>query len=326
MRVLISIFIVFATVWRGFSADLDKQKMKDYAGRINQIVYRLSCDPNDGQAAKKLQKTYSEALAAYRKEIARLQVIPDSFRWTKTYELMDGLNQLSEDILYNSSANRVICDPKFYDVELNDAKRKAVQELYDCGVKALTTDGIKNAREAYACFAKAVELNPQFGDVGKKMTEARDKGTVSILIEQVAAYAHYKNLYAVRFQESLLNKLRSDFIRNQFVNFYSGSEIKQRKMDPDWTLSIAFIDIEMEKVKSADNLSFTYINGVAEVKIVSNQDNRLILNTRIPGQYIWKSYQTSGDSGLQTLFDAFSMSMTEPVAEKLSEFLNKATY
>jgi len=57
--------------------------MPDYAEKINQIVYQLSCDQNDRQASKKLLKTYSSALAEYQNEISRLQVEPDSFKWTK---------------------------------------------------------------------------------------------------------------------------------------------------------------------------------------------------------------------------------------------------
>ena len=72
---------------------------------------------------------------------------------------MDGLNEISDEILFNSEANRVICEPKFYDGEIDDVKQKAVQELYNMGVAALNSGGIKKAREAYFCFQKAVKVS-----------------------------------------------------------------------------------------------------------------------------------------------------------------------
>lgn len=298
--------------------------MLDYAERINQIVFRLSCDANDRQAAKKLLKTYSSALIDYQKEIGRLQVEPDSFKWSKTYDLMDEFNQLSNEILYNSAASRVICEPKFYHDELPEAKQKAVQELYDAGIYLLQIGTKRKAKEAYFCFVKAYQLSPAFNDVSQKIQEAKNRATVSVVIEKVVAYADRKNLFATRFYQTLINKLQSEFLNDQFVNIYSFTDTKQRKIDPAACyVRISFIDFEMGELSTFDNTKSININGVAEIRIFSPTENKDILSTRLPRQYVWKSYQNTGSFDLQSIFDSFSMSMTDEVDDLLSGFIKQ---
>jgi len=327
MRSFILIFFFFSSVLSSFSTGNHQLKMPDYAEKINQIVYRLSCNANDRQAAKKLIKTYSNALMEYQQEIERLQVEPDSLKWSKTYDLMDELNELSNEILYNSAASRVICDPKVYTGELVEVKQKAVQELYDAGVRSLQTGTKREAKEAYFYFIKADQLSAAFKDVNQKIPEAKNKATINIVVEKAGAYANNKNLYAVRFYETILSKLQSEFLYDRFVNIYSFTEAKQRKINPvDWSVNISFIDIDLEKAASIDNSQFIYVNGVAEIKIFSAAENSDILNKRIPNQYIWKSYGSNDDSGWQTLFDSFSLSMTDQVSGLLSEFIKQSKY
>jgi hypothetical protein len=265
-------------------------------------------------------------LVDYQKEIDRLQSGPDSFKWTKTYDLMDELNELSNEIRYNSSANQLICDPRFYDEELTAVKQKAVQELYDLGTKALNSGGVQRARKAYSCFEKAMTLNPTFTAGKQKLQEAKEKATIRILIDKPAAYASYKNLYTVRFHEALQNKLHADFLLDQFVIFYTATEFKQRKLVQDWTVRISFIDIFMENAASIDNSRSVYVNGVADIKIVSGKENQTIFDRRIPTQFIWKGYLPNYGSDLQGIFDSFMLSMTDQIANTLSDFIKMANY
>lgn len=326
MRISTSVLLVFFAVLSGFSSDFVKLQKADYPKQINELTFRLSCDPDDRQAAKKLLKTYLSALVDYQKEIDRLQGEPDSFKWTKTYDLMDEMNALSNEIRYNSSANRLICEPRFYDEELTEVKQKAVQELCDLGTKELNSGGVQRARQAYFCFEKAVKLRPAFAEGKQKLQEAKEKATIRILIDKPAAYASYKNLYTVRFHEALQNKLQSDFLLDQFVLFYTATEFKQRKLVQDWTVRISFIDIFMENAASIDNSRSVYVNGVADIKIVSGRENRTIFDRRIPTQFIWKGYLPNYGSDLQGIFDSFMLSMTDQITNTLSDFIKMSNY
>ncbi len=325
MRISILVLLLFFAALAGFSSDKDRLKMPDYAEKINQVVYRLSCDANDRQAAKKLQNIYAEALTKYQQEINRLQLESDSLKWSKTFDLMNEFNELSDEILYNSAASRIICEPKFYKEELLDVRGKAVQELYDAGIRLFRSGIRKAAKEAYFCFVKVYQLSPTFKDAAQKIQEAKNKATVNVVVEKVAAYADNKNLISTRFYETLLNKLQSDFLNDAFIHIYSFTEAQRRKIDPvDWIIRIAFIDFERDVASTLDNTKSIYINGVAEIKIFSSVENKNILNTRMPGQYIWNSYQENNNSDLQGLFDSFSMSMTDQVFDLLSGYVRRS--
>ena len=320
MRYLLFVLICFSCL---SSSGKAKPKKTDYPKEINQLVFRLSCNANDRAAVKKLVKTYSAANAYYQKEIDRLKLEPDSFRWTKTYELLDEQNQLSEEILYNSEANRVICDPEFYDKELAEAKAKAIQELYDLGIQELNSGNVKNARKAYWHFERAIKLGASFPDMNQKMREAGEKAAVRILVDRVGAYIYYKNVSAERFHSDLLARLQSEFLLDRFVSIYTESDIAQRKIKPDLTLNIAFFDLEITGTTSPDGSTFGYINGVAEVKLVSNHEKQNILEKRIPKQFIWKNYSAKYGSDLQGMFDSFSMSTADEIFELLTGFIRK---
>lgn len=320
MRCLLFVLICFSCL---SSSGKAKSKKTDYPKEINQLVYRLSCNANDRAAAKKLVKTYSAAKDYYCAEIARLKAEPDSFRWTKTYELLDEQNQLSEEILYNSEANRIICDPEFDDVELAEAKAKAIQELYDLGIQELNSGEVKNARKAYWHFERAIKLGASFQDINQKMREAGEKAAVRILVDQVGAYIYYKNVSAERFYSDLLARLQSEFLLDRFVSFYTSSDIIQRGIKPDLTFNIAFFDFDITRTSSPDRSTFGYINGVAEVRILSTRENQNILDKRIPSQFVWKNYAANYGSDLQGMFDSFSLSTTDEIFELLTDFIRK---
>ncbi|MDO9614051.1 MAG: hypothetical protein Q7J86_05950, partial [Bacteroidota bacterium] len=94
----------------------------------------------------------------------------------------------------------------------------------------------------------------------------------------------------------------------------------------DWTVSISFIDIFMEKAAAIDNSGYIHVNGVADIKIFSSKENRNILDIRIPNQFIWKGYLPNHGSDLQGIFDSFSLSMTDQIFTKLSDFIKTSSY
>ena len=318
---LICLFLVFDSC----STAQSLLKKHDYAEVINGTIFRLSFDAKDKRAGRLLQKAYSEALGYYQNELDRILTSNDQLRWTKTLDVMEKINNLSDEIRYNSFASQIICDPKIYTTEITEVRQKAVAELYNAGTRSLQTGTRKSAREAYSCFMKAYQLSPTYKDVATKIQEAKNKAVLNVVVEKVAAYAENKNLISTRFYETFLNKLQSDFLNDGFINIYSFTEAKQRKIDPvDWSVRISFIDFEIGESSVFDNTTSANIYGVAEFKIFSPIENKDILNTRIPGQYVWKSYQNNSGADLQSLFDSYSMSMIDQVDDLLEGFVKKS--
>lgn len=325
MRKPILFILVFSMGFNSFSKGKDIEKKYDYALIFNQLICQLNVYPENQRTKKKIQKTYSQAIEYYQREIDRFLMSDNSLKWDKTLDVMQQINGLSEEIIYNSAVSVLICNPKVYTTEIDDAKQKAVAEHYNAGIRLLQTGTRKSAKEAYSSFVRAYQLSPTFKDVATKIREAKNKAVLNIVIERVVAYAENKNLISTRFYETFLNKFQSDFLNDGFINIYSFAEAKKRKIDPvDWSVRISFIDFENGGSSVFDNTTSTNIYGVAEIRIFSPNENKDILSRRIPGQYIWKSYQSNRGSDLQSLFDSYSMSMIDPVFDSLKDFVKKS--
>jgi len=325
MRKSILFILCFSMVFNSFSNGKVIEKKYDYGQIFNQLICQLNVHPENQRTKKKIQETYFQAIEYYQREIDRFLTSKDSLKWTKTLDVMQQINGLSEEVLYNSAVSELICAPKIYNSEITVVRQKAVAELYNAGIRSLQTGTRKSAREAYSCFVKAYQLSPTFKDVATKIQEAKNKAVLNVVVEKVAAYAENKNLISTRFYETFLNKLQSDFLNNGFINIYSFTEAKQRKIDPvDWSVRISFIDFEIGESSVFDNTTSANIYGVTEIKIFSPIENKDILSTRIPGQYVWKSYQSNSGFDLQSLFDSYSMSMIDQVDDLLEGFVKKS--
>lgn len=301
-----------------------KPQLTEYAKRINELVYQLSCDASDKKAAKNLQKTYSEALSAYRNEVVRVKSSGESLPWTKTYDLLDAMNRLSEEIMYNSAANHIICEPEFFDLELDEARANAVHELYNAGTNALNQGGIKQSRYAWQCFSKAGKIVPKFRDTEQKLQMAYEKATSRILFDQVTAYGNGKSLNCTRISETLLSVLQMKYLKDQFVQFNTSNELVTRKLQPTWKIELSFVDLGSESSAPIGNIQVVYVNGVAELKIIDTNTEKQMFYKRIPNQYVWKNYSGREYWDSQTLFDAFSLNMVDQIQETISDFINQS--
>lgn len=87
-------------------------KRHDYTTVIRNCIDRLNRDAIDPKASNMLIQTYSKAIGYYQNQIDRILTSNDPFKWNNTMDIMQKTNELSEDILYNSSASQLICDPK----------------------------------------------------------------------------------------------------------------------------------------------------------------------------------------------------------------------
>lgn len=254
-------------------------KKHNYAEVINNATYRLSCDADNQRAAQLLQKSYSEALVYYQNEIDRILTSNDQLKWTKTLDIMQKTNDLSDEIRYNSTATQLICEPKIYTSEIADVRQKAVAELYDAGINLLTQNTKEKAKEAYFCFVKAGKLNPKFNDVSLKIDEAKNQATWKVIIEPVLAHTQNnvlgfstKTLYQILFY-----KLREIFPYNGFVYFYSPEEAQNQKIgNPDQTILIEIFDFELEsKVETYGGEVIPFPPKVLKL---------------VDGKYVWEKY------------------------------------
>lgn len=316
--------ICFIGIFYSCSPNRKLLKNHDYAAVIRNSIERLNRDSKDSKATKTLTQTYTQAIGYYQNEIDQILTSNDQFKWKRTLDIMFKNNEMSEEILYNSSALRLVCEPKIYSSEIPDVKQKAVAELYEAGISLLKKPSRKNAKEAYDYFKAVAHLESGYKDVGRNIQESKELATIKIVVEQVAAYSQNKNLFSKRFYQTMLNNLQANFLYDNFVILYTPEEAKRRKIEtPDMIVLIAFIDFQVGQTENFFGSEQIHTNGVIEMKVFSALENKDILNSRFPGQYIWQNYNSNKGADLQELFDSFSLSMCDQVVDRLSLFIKQ---
>jgi hypothetical protein len=171
----------------------------------------------------------------------------NSLRWTKTLDVMQQINGLAEEILYNSEVSQLICDPKVFRSEIDDAKNRAVAELYDFGTELLAQNTKEKAKEAYSSYSKAGKLNSGYKDVALKIKEAKDRATWKVIIEPVLAHTQNDGLSfsTNTLYSALFIKLREIFPSDGFISFYSPDEAQRQKIEnPDQIIQVEILNFE----------------------------------------------------------------------------------
>jgi len=356
-------------IFIGCSTNNNLLKNHHYAEVINKATYSLSCNADDKRAGQLLQKAYAEALAYYQNEIDRILIGNDQFKWTKTLDIMQKTNELSDEIKYNSAASQLICEPKIYTSEIADVRENAVAELYNAGIDLLTQHSKEKAKEAYFYFVGASKLNPEYKDIRSKIQEAKSASTWKVIIEPILAFTQDNVLgFSTKFfYQTISYKLREIFLYNGFINFYSPEEAQKQKIGtPDLTIYIEIFDFELEsKVETYGGEVIPFPSHVLKlvegkyvwVKYVGPPNNRIsnqktrsqllmkantllkitslpdyitVYKDQIPWNYTEElnySYKTgisqkhvSYSPDNQIFFDHFSLSLCDPVVDRLSTY------
>ncbi len=361
----LSLFLVNYSNGIGFT------KKPDYARVLNQSICRLNSHPKSQRAKRKVTQTYYQAINFYQQEIDRILMDNEPLKWTKTLDILENVNGLGDEIIYNSVASQLICEPKIYTTEIADVRQKAAAELYEEGISCLNQNSKEKAKEAYFYFVKAGKLNPAYQDIGSKIQEAKGRATLRVIINTIPAHTQNDVLgFSTEiFYQTMFYKLREIFPYSGFINFYSPEEVqKQKIVNPDQTILIEIFDFELEskvttyggevipfpshvlklvdgkyvlvkyvgppnnRISNQKTRSELLMKANTILKIGSLSDNKTIYKDKIPWNYT-EELNYSYKSGIsqehvsfspdnQIFFDHFSLSLSDQVVDRLSQFFN----
>ena len=169
----------------------------NYYDAIIKAVNRLSSDPNNRKAVQVLRDGYPMAIAYYQEEIDHILTGNDPFKWKKTLDVMQTVNQMSDQIRRIPAARDRVPSPKTYASELTDVQNRAAQEFYDAGTEALAQNNREAAKQAYFHFMNAENLVHGFKDAQQKMRIAKDLATITVIVEQIPVNGKFE--YSARF-------------------------------------------------------------------------------------------------------------------------------
>jgi hypothetical protein len=290
----------------------------NYFEAVNTAVERLRSNPDHKKSAQVLQSSYPQALQWAQDEIDILLSGNDPLKWEKTVNVMRRVNNLVSEIRRSPAAMRIVPSPKVYTSEMNMALEKAAEETYQGGLARMNLPERAAAREAYSLFIRSNELVPGYKDTPQLIREAKARATLNVVVEPIPVHSRLFELSAGFFYNQVYEYLNKRFPQQGFVNFFSPEEFdKSTLQDPDMILRLEFYDFVVGALKQNEsekevantvkknpkdtlsNETITYkaklktfsdqvaSGGVVDMKIVEWPSEKLLVNDRIPGEFVW---------------------------------------
>lgn len=319
-------FIVSLMFLLACSAGKKSLERGNYHDAIMKAVNRLSSDPNNRKATEVVRDGYPLAVTYYQEEIDKMLTSNDPFKWKNTLDLMQTLNQMSDEIRRIPAARKQVTSLKSYTSELADVQNKAAQEYYEAGMDALQRNTRETAKEAFFHFQDADLLVRGYKDTKQKMLESKDKATLKVVVEQIPVNGKYE--YSAQFfYDNVFQMLNGKFQEKDFVHFFSPTEAERMKLKyPDMVLKMGFYDFYIDrpqhfeeekelnkqieekytvKVSKDSTVTKTRLipkkgkikiltdqvasGGLLELKAVDFQSQKILFTDKIPGQYTWQN-------------------------------------
>lgn len=326
MRKLIYFFFIGILLLNSCSTGQKSLEQGNYYDAIMKAVGRLSSDPDNRKASQVISEGYPMAVTYYQEEIDKILTSNDPFKWKRTLEIMQTVNQMSDEIRRVPAARKLVPSPKNYTSEMTDVQNRAAQEFYDAGMDALSRKTRETAKQAYFHFLNADALVRGFKDTQQKMATAKNLATVKVVVEQIPVNGKYE--YSAQFfYDNVFQMLNERFQEKDFVHFFSPEQAEQAKLKfPDMVLQMGFYDFfidrpqhfeeqqelnkqieEKYQVKISKDSTVTRTRmipkkgkikiltdqvasgGLLELKAVEFQSQKIVFTDKIPGQYMWQN-------------------------------------
>ena len=326
MRKYIYIFLTGFLLLNACSTGQKSFQQGNYYDAIMKAVSRLSSDPDNRKASQVISEGYPMAVTYYQEEIDKVLTSNDPFKWKRTLEIMQTVNQMTDEVRRIPAARKLVPSPKSYTSELTNVQNRAAQEFYDAGMDALSRKTRETAKQAYFHFVNADALVRGFKDTQQKMMLAKDLATVKVVVEQIPVNGKFE--YSAQFfYDNVFQMLNERFQEKDFVHFFSPEQAEQARLKfPDMVLQMGFYDFFIDRPQHSEeqqelnkqieekyqvkiSKDSTVIRtrmipkkgkikiltdqvasgGLLELKAVEFQSQKIVFTDKIQGQYTWQN-------------------------------------
>lgn len=212
----------------------------NYETALDRAIKRLQANPNNQKAQTVLIDGYEVASNFHLNRVQQFKRGGNTFKWEGIYSEYAKLNSYYNKIQRCPSCMSLV-SPKVYDAEQQDAANKAADVQLNLGKEALAANTIETGRQAYGYFDRALRFNNNIPGIDTLLTQAREVGTVRVLIEPIPIHSRNLQLTNEYFENKMLEYL-DYFSRDRFVYFFTQEESQQRDLQPDHVLSLEFDD------------------------------------------------------------------------------------
>jgi hypothetical protein len=295
-------------------------KNGDYFKACFDAIEKLKSSPNNKKAIYVLTNSYPLAQQDALRAIDNSNMGNTDDKYDIQVANYESLNALANAIYHCPRALEIIPRPSEFTNELNVARQNAAERSYNLGTKALNTNNMYEARNAFRLFTKCNNYVRAYKDVINKIEEAKYKGTLRVIVERPITSRNLQ--YNADF---FYNNLLSDMKRataGRFVRFYTYDEANQENMrNPHQTIQLNFEQFTLGNIQQSTNTeefrkdsvvvgtvkvdgktynSYNTVtcklttntrelisNGVLNLTIYNSINNSVLEDRKFPGNYVW---------------------------------------
>lgn len=318
MKRFFAVLGIFAILITSCSTGKKALQKGNYFSAVSKAVERLKSAPDNKNAKTVLKDGYQLALDWSQEEMDLILSSNSPFKWERAINLMQQINQLSDQIRSTPAARQIISNPKTYSTELNMAYEKAAEERYNAGLAELNLNTKESARSAYNHFSIADQYVPGYQNVAELMESAKKAATIRVVLQAIPVLTQKYRLSSEFFYDQVYEYVNRQYSPRGFVNFYTPQQAENENLvNPDMVVNIEFFDFSVgnlvrsekeetleKKVKqeSRDTTRVSYKTYTAKLKTFSDQvlsggsvrlrivepaTNKLLLDEVLPGNFTW---------------------------------------
>ena len=267
----IAVVVMFVCLF-GCKTGSQAYKSGDYYTACMQAVERLRNSPTNKQSISVLQMAYPLAQQMAMRDVNNALTYKDARSYDLLVKTYTQMNNLANAINRCPAALNLIPNPTEYYTQLVEAKQRAAEFYYNEGEKALYIGTMEDARIAYSHFLKANEYVPDYKDLREKIIEARECGTLRVVVLPPIV----SNRYQID-ADFFYTKLMSDITRRTYkhlVRFYTPEEARaERLYNPHQELVLNFEDFTVGNVRETSNTTEVVREDV-EIGVVKTDDDK----------------------------------------------------
>ncbi len=237
-------------------------------------VKNLDKNPSNSELSDKLQTLYRDAAQNHLKNIELYETMTEPTRWDKIVAEYNALQRLYTIIHKSTNAQNQV-KPVSYIAQTDLVKQDAAEDFYQMGRQLMVENrGKQSYRDAFAAFKKASSFVTNYKDVSQQMEVAWKSSVLNVLIDPVKIDDRYAlsggqgntlgQFNGQLLQNNLVQDLGGDFSNNSYARYYTNSQIRYARIDPDWLVDLTWVKLDIPKSsidKSTKTLTKTIESG-----------------------------------------------------------------
>ena len=254
-------------------------------------------NPSDTKSQNGLMALYNDAATQHLNNIDAYKTLNAENKWPQILQEYAALERLNKTVNTSKVASKYI-KPISFTAEIQLVRNQAAQDYYNLGIEYLENDDKQAARHAYSMFSRSAEMVPNFKDVTRQLSIAKEKGTLNVVINPIRDESrYYIDLGWNRFGNSFNNDyLQRNLIRdlggtsgNSFARYFTDHDVSRNKVDVDWVIDLTWIDLDIPRPYSRQ-----YNRNVSkQIKVGTDTSGKAVYETVTGTLYITEQYFTA---------------------------------